>query len=152
MIELILSDKLFIYEDSWQGFMTKTVQHIPPPLLTPEQAQFIADNFAALGEPSRARIIFALTQGEQSVNALAEIAEISPSAVSHHLARLRGLRLVKTRRAANQVFYKIDDTHVAGLFREMLSHLDHIKQNLPDHGIGSDRDAILESEGTLIQQ
>ena len=129
--------------------MTKSDQHIPPSILTPEQAVFIADNFAALGDPSRARIIFVLTKGEQSVNALAEIAEISPSAVSHHLARLRGLRLVKTRRVANQVFYKVDDEHVAGLFREMLSHLDHIKQNLPDHSIGYDVDSKLKTEGTL---
>lgn len=113
--------------------MTKTFQHNPPPVLTPEQALFIADNFAALGDPSRARIIFVLTQGEHSVNALAEIAKISPSAVSHHLARLRNLRLVRTRRDANQVFYKVDDEHVACLFQEMLSHLEHIKQSLPDH-------------------
>jgi len=132
--------------------MTKPDQHIPPPILTPEQANFIADNFAALGEPSRARIIFVLTLGEQSVNALAEIAEISPSAVSHHLARLRSLRLVKTRRAANQVFYKVDDRHVAGLFREMLSHLEHIKQSLPDHITGSDTDILLQPQEFLNSQ
>jgi len=131
--------------------MTKSNGHIPPSALTPEQAKFIADNFAALGDPSRARIVFVLTQGEQSVNTLAEIAEISPSATSHHLARLRNLRLVKTRRVSNQVFYKVDDTHVSGLFREMLAHLDHIKQNLPDHSIGSDRDNELESEEILTR-
>jgi len=129
--------------------MTKADLHIPPPILTLEQAKFISDNFAALGDPSRARIIFVLTQGEQSVNALAEIAEISPSAVSHHLARLRSLRLVRTRRVANQVFYKVDDTHVADLFREMLAHLDHIRQNLPEHGIGTEREVVLEPEETL---
>jgi DNA-binding transcriptional ArsR family regulator len=129
--------------------LTTFDRHTTPELLTSEQADFIADNFAALGDPSRARIIFALTQGEQSVNALAEIAGISPSAVSHHLARLRSLRLVKTRRAANQIFYKVDDGHVAGLFREMLSHLDHIKQNLPDHSTGSEPDILLQPQGTL---
>jgi ArsR family transcriptional regulator len=132
--------------------MTSTNGHVPPPILTPEQAVFIANNFAALGDPSRARILFVLTQGEQSVNALAEIAEISPSAVSHHLARLRNLRLVKTRRAANQVFYSVDDGHVAGLFREMLSHLEHIKQNLPDHLTGSDMDILLQPEELLNNQ
>jgi DNA-binding transcriptional ArsR family regulator len=126
--------------------MTNTNRHTPPSELTPEQAGFIADNFAALGDPSRARIIFVLTQGEKSVNALAEIAEISPSAVSHHLARLRSLRLVKTRRVANQVFYKVDDEHVAGLFREMLSHLEHIKQNLPDQLSGSDTEILLQPQ------
>lgn len=120
--------------------MTSAKQHNKPTFLTPEQAEFIAENFAALGDPSRARILFALTQGEQSVNALAEIAGISPSAVSHHLARLRSLRLVKSRRAANQVFYKVDDSHVACLFQEMLSHLDHIKRNLPDHSTAPEED------------
>jgi DNA-binding transcriptional ArsR family regulator len=122
--------------------MAASSEHLTPKLLRPEQAEFIAENFAALGDPSRARIIFALTQGEQSVNALAEIAGISPSAVSHHLARLRSLRLVKTRRAANQVFYKVDDAHVACLFQEMLSHLDHIRQNLPDHSTRSDTENL----------
>lgn len=124
--------------------MASSDQHLTPTLLTPEQAAFIAENFAALGDPSRARIVFALTQGEQSVNALAEIAGVSASAVSHHLARLRGLRLVKARRAANQVFYRVDDDHVARLYREMLSHLDHLKRNLPDHDFGSEPKNILE--------
>jgi len=89
----------------------------------------------ALGDPTRARIVFALTQGEQSVNALAELAEVSVSAVSHHLARLRNIRLVKARRAANQVLYSVDDAHVARLYQEALFHLDHLKRNLPDHNI-----------------
>jgi len=122
--------------------MASTDQHNTTTFLTTEQAAFIAENFAALGDPSRARILFTLTQGEQSVNALAEIAEISPSGVSHHLARLRSLRLVKPRRVANQVFYRVDDAHVARLFQEMLSHLDHIKRNLPDHIVGSDTDNL----------
>lgn len=125
--------------------MTAANQHIKPTFLTAEQAEFIAANFAALGDPSRARILFALTQGEQSVNALAEIAGISPSAVSHHLARLRNLRLVKSRRVGNQVFYKVDDSHVACLFQEMLSHLDHIKRNLPDHNTPTEEDHLNES-------
>ena len=150
MIQYILSERLFIYED--RNIMTNSVSHKTPPNLTPEQAMFIAENFAALGDPSRARIIFVLTQGEKSVNALAEIAEISPSAVSHHLARLRNLRLVKTRRAANQVFYKVDDRHVAGLFREMLSHLEHIKRNLPDHIARSDTDILLQPRESIKSQ
>ena len=101
--------------------------------LPPEQADFAAQTFAALGDRTRTRIVYALTRGEQSVNALAEIAGVSASAVSHHLARLRDIRLVKTRRAGNQVFYSVDDVHVANLFREALYHLDHVKRHLPDH-------------------
>lgn len=58
---------------------------------------------------------------------------ISASGVSHHLARLRAIRLVRTRRNGNQIFYSIDDAHVAALFQEALYHLDHVRKNLPDH-------------------
>ena len=104
--------------------------------LAEEQAAFVAQTFAALADPTRARIVYALTQREQSVGALAELSGVTVSAVSHHLARLRGIRLVKTRRAGNQVFYSVDDAHVAQLFQEALYHLDHVKQGLPDHPVG----------------
>jgi ArsR family transcriptional regulator, lead/cadmium/zinc/bismuth-responsive transcriptional repressor len=98
-----------------------------------EQTVLVAQTFAALGDPTRARIVYALTQGEQNVSALAVLTGVSLSAVSHHLARLRGIRLVKARRVGNQVLYSVDDAHVAQLFREALFHLDHVKQGLPDH-------------------
>jgi DNA-binding transcriptional ArsR family regulator len=129
--------------------MTSVSNHSSPSLLSAEQSAFVADNFAALSDPSRARILFALTQGEQNVNALAEIAEISPSAASHHLARLRNLRLVRTRRVSNQVFYIVDDAHVAGLFREMLSHLEHIRENLPDHNTWSESETIFKNRSLV---
>ena len=112
-----------------------TTSDIPTRMATlrEDQTEFIAQTFAALGDPTRARIVFALTQGEQNVGALAQLAAVSISAVSHHLARLRGIRLVKARRAGNQVFYSVDDAHVGQLFQEVLYHLDHVKQNLPDH-------------------
>jgi hypothetical protein len=46
----------------------------------------------------------------------------------------------------------VDDGHVAGLFREMLSHLEHIKQNLPDHSMGSDTDILLQPQEFLNSQ
>jgi DNA-binding transcriptional ArsR family regulator len=96
-----------------------------------DQAELIAEIFAALGDPTRARIVFALTRGEYSVNALADMAGVSASAVSHHLARLRSIRLVRSRRSGNQVFYTVDDEHVSRLFYEVMHHLDHIRRNLP---------------------
>ena len=95
--------------------------------------QEIAAVFKALGDPTRAQLVYLLTKREYSVNELSELVPVSPSAVSHHLAKLRALRLVRTRRAANQIFYSIDDSHVEGFFREALYHLDHVRRNIPDH-------------------
>jgi DNA-binding transcriptional ArsR family regulator len=105
-----------------------------PQDLPPDQAELLAQLFAALGDPTRARIIYGLTHGEHSVNALAEMAGVSASAVSHHLARLRGIRLVRARRRGNQVFYCVDDAHVSRLYQEALNHLQHVRASLSFQG------------------
>lgn len=94
--------------------------------------QDVVDIFKALSDPTRAQLIYLLTEREYSVNELTEHVAVSASAVSHHLAKLRTIRLVCTRREGNQIFYSIDDSHVANLFREALYHLDHVRENLPD--------------------
>ena len=93
----------------------------------------VVDTFKALSDPTRAQLVYLLTGGEYSVNELSENVAVSASTVSHHLAKLRAIRLVRTRREGNQIYYSIDDSHVAALFREALYHLDHVRQNLPDH-------------------
>jgi DNA-binding transcriptional ArsR family regulator len=93
----------------------------------------IVEIFHALSDPTRAQLIYLLTNREYSVNELSEYVSVTPSAVSHHLAKLRAIRLVHTRREGNQIIYSIDDAHVGALFREALYHLDHVRKNLPDY-------------------
>ena len=93
----------------------------------------VVETFKALSDPTRAQIVYLLTSQEYSVNELSDQVPVTASAVSHHLAKLRAIRLVRTRREGNQIYYSIDDYHVALLFREALFHLDHVRQNLPDH-------------------
>ena len=85
----------------------------------------VAELFRALGDPSRVQIIGALLDGEVNVGTLAAEVGISPSAVSHHLRGLRQMRLVRFRREGRQVFYSLDDDHVAELFRQGLDHAEH---------------------------
>ena len=93
----------------------------------------VVATFKALSDSTRAQLVYLLTKQEYSVNELSECVAVSASAVSHHLGKLRAIRLVRTRREGNQIFYSIDDSHVAALFQEALYHLDHVWQNLPDH-------------------
>lgn len=93
----------------------------------------VVETFKALSDPTRAQLIYLLTHREYSVNDLSQYVAVTPSAVSHHLAKLRAIRLVRTRREGAQVYYSIDDAHVGALFREALYHLDHVRRNLPDH-------------------
>ncbi len=100
--------------------------------LPEEMLEEVVSTFKALSDPTRAQLVYLLTQGEYSVNELSEYVPVSASAVSHHLAKLRALGLVRTSREGNQVIYSIDDSHVASLFREALYHLDHARKNMPD--------------------
>jgi DNA-binding transcriptional ArsR family regulator len=96
-----------------------------PNVLDERSAERLAEIFSALSDPSRIRIISALKENEVSVGALAEIVAMSESAVSHHLRGLRQLRLVRGRKVGRQVFYTLDDEHIADLFQRGLDHVMH---------------------------
>ncbi|MZP29629.1 metalloregulator ArsR/SmtB family transcription factor [Heliobacterium undosum] len=87
--------------------------------------QELAQLFKALGDPSRSRLLHALSFGELCVCDLASLLDISQSAVSHQLRLLRGLRLVKYRKEGKMVYYALDDDHVRGLLGQGLEHVSH---------------------------
>lgn len=86
-------------------------------------AEQLAEVFAALSDPTRLRIIYALLQTEMCVRDLARIVGVSESGVSHQLRGLRGLRLVKSRRDGQHVYYSLADDHVIGLLSQCLEHV-----------------------------
>ena len=92
-------------------------------LLPDGVVQEIAATFGVLGDPTRIRILDALAGGELCVCDIATLAGISESAVSHQLRLLRGMRLVRPRRAGRQVFYSLDDQHIVQLMRVAITHV-----------------------------
>lgn len=105
--------------------MAQAILQEPTSPLDENSAAQVAELFRALGDTSRVQIIAALTQGETNVSALAELVQISESAVSHHLRHLRQMRLVRARKDGRYVYYALDDTHVGDLFRCGLEHVLH---------------------------
>src|SRR5688572_9569403 len=92
-------------------------------LIGPDEVTDLAETFRALGDPTRVRILDALSHGELCVCDLAALVRMSESAVSHQLRLLRNLRLVKPRRDGRMVFYALDDRHIMMLFRQGLKHV-----------------------------
>jgi DNA-binding transcriptional ArsR family regulator len=92
-------------------------------LLPAATVEEIAATFNVLGDPTRVRILDALSTGELCVCDLATLVGISESAVSHQLRLLRGMRLVRPRRAGRQVFYTVDDQHIVQLMRVAITHV-----------------------------
>jgi DNA-binding transcriptional ArsR family regulator len=85
----------------------------------------LAELFKALSDPSRVRIISALTHTELCVYDLAAALGMSQSAVSHQLRSLREMRLVRHRRQGRHVYYQLDDEHIRDLFRRGREHVEH---------------------------
>jgi len=84
----------------------------------------LAETFRVLGDPTRVRMLDALSAGELCVCDIASLVGISESAVSHQLRLLRGMRLVRPRRAGRLVYYAVDDQHILELLNQALTHVE----------------------------
>jgi ArsR family transcriptional regulator, lead/cadmium/zinc/bismuth-responsive transcriptional repressor len=91
--------------------------------LSSEVVHALAETFRVLGDPTRVRILDAISTGELCVHDIASQAGISESAASHQLRLLRSMRLVRTRRAGRLIFYALDDHHIIELLRQALTHV-----------------------------
>jgi DNA-binding transcriptional ArsR family regulator len=83
-----------------------------------------ANLFRVLGHPARVRILELLRDGEQSVGALQTALGLDSSGTSQHLAALRRIGLVTSRREGTSVYYRVDDERVFDLLavgREIIS-------------------------------
>ena len=69
----------------------------------------------AISNQNRLRILCELTTGERSVTELEALVPLSQSALSQHLAKLRDVDLVATRRDAQTIYYSLSDPRVERL-------------------------------------
>ena len=93
-------------------------------LLSAGSVDAIALMFKLLGDPTRVRLLDALSHGERCVCDLAALAGLSESAVSHQLRLLRGARLVRVRREGRMAYYALDDHHVIGVLHDTRKHVE----------------------------
>jgi DNA-binding transcriptional ArsR family regulator len=88
----------------------------PPPPSVEEAAQL----FRLLGEPARLRVLLALSaKGEARPSDLAAAAGLTRAATVYHLMMLRRGGVVGTRRAGQQVFYRVTSPPVLRLLGEV---------------------------------
>ena len=93
-------------------------------LLEARTVEAVAEVFNLLGDPTRVRLVDALSHGERCVCDLASLVSLSESAVSHQLRLLRAARLVRVRRDGRHAYYSLDDHHVIGLLHDTRKHVE----------------------------
>jgi DNA-binding transcriptional ArsR family regulator len=110
-----------------------------------EQAELAVEVFRMLSDTTRVRLLWELIDQELAVNELAaRVGKPAPS-VSQHLAKLRMARLVRTRRERTQVFYRLENEHVAQLVRDAVYNAEHAGHEVPRHHVDDEHVAALES-------
>ncbi|PWK07453.1 ArsR/SmtB family transcription factor [Tumebacillus permanentifrigoris] len=102
-----------------------TVTQVREAAMDEQAVTDLAAIFAALGDPTRVRIIRALSVSEMCVCDLAAALEMTQSAVSHQLRLLRNMRIIKRRKSGRMNYYSLDDEHILTLFETGLHHVTH---------------------------
>ena len=83
----------------------------------------LADLFKLFGDTTRVKILFALTESEMCVCAIADLLGMTQSAISHQLRILKDADLVGNRREGKTVYYFLADEHVRTIVAQGFEHL-----------------------------
>ena len=83
----------------------------------------LAELFKVFGDTTRIRILYVLFESEMCVCDIAEILNMTQSAISHQLRVLKQARLVRNRREGKQIYYFLADDHVRTIIGQGMDHI-----------------------------
>lgn len=92
-----------------------TARSLPSPEEMARHAGEAAALLKALAHPARLLVLCQLVEGESSVGELQPITGLSLSALSQHLAVLREMALVRTRRESQTIYYSLAEGPAVGV-------------------------------------
>lgn len=83
----------------------------------------LAELYKIFGDSTRIKILYALFENEMCVCDIAQLLNMSASAISHQLRVLKQSKLVKYRREGKTVFYSLADDHVRSIIYQGMEHI-----------------------------
>lgn len=83
----------------------------------------LADFYKVMGDTTRLKLLMALETGEFCASDLANVSQMTRSAVSHQLKTLKSNKLVKSRKEGKTVYYSLDDEHIHAVLKVALEHI-----------------------------
>ena len=83
----------------------------------------LAELYKIFGDSTRIKILYALFESELCVCDIAQVLDMTQSAISHQLRLLKASKLVKFRREGKTIFYSLADEHVRTIIDMGMEHL-----------------------------
>lgn len=87
-----------------------------------EELRVTAMLFKILGDGTRLRIIDLLIKEELCVCDIAVLLDMTQSAISHQLAKLKKANVLKARKEGLTVYYSLNDPHIKEVFLTAHNH------------------------------
>ena len=84
----------------------------------------LTELFRIFGDSTRIRILYVLFEAEMCVCDIAEVLNMTQSAISHQLRLLKQAKLVKNRREGKTVYYSLADDHVRTIIDQGMEHIE----------------------------
>lgn len=84
----------------------------------------LADFFKIFADSTRVKMLFVLMCSEMCVCDLAQVLNMTQSAISHQLRTLKQMNLVKNRRDGKTVLYSLADGHIKTILSQGLEHIE----------------------------
>ncbi|CDA34801.1 transcriptional regulator ArsR family [Firmicutes bacterium CAG:536] len=83
----------------------------------------LSDFLKVMADSTRLQLLMSLQQSEMCVSDLANVLNMTKSAVSHQLKALRLSKLVKSRKDGKTVYYSLDDEHIEEILAMSINHI-----------------------------
>lgn len=99
------------------------VERLRNEMMTQDSFNQMSELFKMFADASRLKILSLLFKEELCVCDIAELLEMTHSAVSHQLSVLRQNRIIKFRRSGKNVYYSLDDEHIQLIYNAGLHHI-----------------------------
>ena len=100
-----------------------TVARVLADMPSDEHLYDLAELFKIFGDSTRIRILYALFEEEMCVCDIAQLLNMTQSAISHQLRLLKQSKLVKNRRDGKTVYYSLADDHVRTVINQGMDHI-----------------------------
>ncbi|MEI0700774.1 metalloregulator ArsR/SmtB family transcription factor [Brachyspira intermedia] len=119
------SDEEYLNNDDDCEISTKdsNISSLIPKLPNDEEFSLLAGFFSVFSDPTRLKIISALSEKELCVHELSSLLDMKQPSISQHLKMLWQARVVKKRKVGLHVFYRLDDEHIEKIYTWGYEHV-----------------------------
>ena len=91
------------------------------------ELDYLSELFKLLSDPTRMKLVLALSCGEMCVCDLGAALGMTKSAISHQLKTMKQCSVVKSRREVKNVFYSLHDQHMTDIIALAACHAGHVR-------------------------